>query len=56
MIVYIALALLLVWLLGVIGVYPGGQTFHLLLLVGLLFLLIGFVKHRDAVARRDGNT
>jgi hypothetical protein len=55
MILYIALAMLLVWLLGVVGAYPGGQMFHLLLLVGLLFLLIAFVKHRDGVAGRDSN-
>ena len=50
MIFYIALALILAWVLGVIGVYPGGQMFHMLLLVGLLFLLIAFVKARDAAA------
>jgi hypothetical protein len=47
--------MLFAWLLGVVGVYPGGQMFHLLLLVGLLFLLIAFVKRRDAVAGRGGN-
>ena len=50
MILYTALALLFLWVLGVVGAYPGGQVFHMLLLVGLLFLLLAFVKARDAAA------
>lgn len=48
MILYIALALLAAWLLGVLGVFPVGQIVHVLLLVGLLLLLLAFVQARDA--------
>ena len=36
----IALALLLVWGLGIAGVFAIGQIVHVLLLVGLLLLLL----------------
>jgi hypothetical protein len=44
-------ALLMTWLLGVLGVYRVGQIVHILLLVGLMLLLLGFVKARDAAAK-----
>ena len=47
-----ALVLLVAWLLGVLGVYRLGELVHLLLLVGLMLLLLAFLKARDAAARR----
>jgi hypothetical protein len=47
-----ALVLLMAWLLGVLGVYRVGELVHLLLLVGLMLLLLAFLKARDAAARR----
>lgn len=47
-----AFVLLFAWLLGVLGVYRVGDLVHLLLLVGLMMLLIAFLKARDAAARR----
>jgi hypothetical protein len=52
MLLKIALALLIAWLLGVLGVYRGGDLVHVLLLVGLMLLLLGFLRARDAAARR----
>ena len=48
----IAFALLAIWGLGVIGLYDAGDLVHVLLLVGLLLLLLAFLKARDAAARR----
>jgi hypothetical protein len=48
----IALALLGVWLLGVLGVYTIGDLVHVLLLVGLMLLLLAFLRARDAAVRR----
>ena len=47
----VALLLLGAWLLGVIGVYNAGTLVHVLLLVGLMLLLLGMLKARDAAAR-----
>ena len=46
-----ALVLLFVWLLGVAGIFDVGTIIHVLLLVGLMLLLLGFLKGRDAAAR-----
>ena len=48
----IAFALLAIWGLGVIGLYSAGDLVHVLLLVGLMLLLLAFLKARDAAARR----
>ena len=48
----IAFALLAIWVLGVIGLYSAGDLVHVLLLVGLMLLLLAFLKARDAAARR----
>lgn len=48
----IALVLLIAWLLGLIGVYRVGDVVHVLLLVGLMLLLLAFLRARDAVVRR----
>lgn len=47
-----AIALLIAWLLGVLGLYRIGDLVHVLLLIGLLFLLLGALKARDAAAAR----
>jgi uncharacterized membrane protein len=46
----IGLLLLLVWVLGVAGLYNGGTLVHVLLLVGLMLSLLGVLKGRDAAA------
>jgi hypothetical protein len=43
-----ALLLLIAWLLGIVGVYNVGSLVHVLLLVGLMLLLLGMLKARDA--------
>ena len=48
----VALVLLTAWLLGVLGVYRVGDLVHILLLVGLMLLLLAFLKARDTAARR----
>lgn len=44
-----AAILLVVWLVGV-TVLDVGKAIHVLLLVGLMLLLLGFLKARDAAA------
>ena len=51
MLVKTALLLLTAWLLGVVGVFNAGELVHVLLLVGLLLLLLGFLSARDTAAR-----
>jgi hypothetical protein len=48
----IALVLLGAWSLGVLGVYRLGDAIHVLLLVGLMVLLVAFLKARDAAVQR----
>jgi hypothetical protein len=48
----IALVLLAVWLLGLFGVYNFGDLFHGFLLVGLMLLLLAFLRAREAALRR----
>ena len=48
----IAFVLLAAWSFGLLGMYPGGDLFHVLLLVGLMLLLLAFLKARDAAMRR----
>ncbi len=50
----IAFALLAIWLLGVVGLYSVGDLVHVFLLVGLMLLLLAFLRARDAAARRAG--
>ena len=47
-----ALVLLAVWCVGVLGVYNVGDLVHVLLLVGLLLLLLAFLRARESAARR----
>ena len=43
-----AFALLIVWLLGMLGVYRVGDLAHVFLLVGLMLLLLAVLKAREA--------
>ena len=47
-----AFVLLSVWLLGVLGLYRIGEIVHVLLLVGLMLLMLGALKARDAAIAR----
>jgi hypothetical protein len=48
-----ALVLLFVWFLGVVGIYDVGTIVHVLLMVGLMLLLLGVLKGRDAAAQAN---
>lgn len=48
MLLKVALVLLVAWLVGVLGMYDIGDVVHILLLVGGMLLLLGFVKAREA--------
>jgi hypothetical protein len=50
----IALLLLAAWLLGLVGLYNIGDLVHVLLLVGLMLLLLAFLRARDAAEGRAG--
>ena len=52
MLLKIAFVLLIAWLLGVVGLYRIGDLVHVLLLVGLMLLLLGTLKARDAAVDR----
>ena len=53
MLVAFALILLFAWLLSIAGLYNVGDRVHFMLLVGLLLLLVAFLKARDAAVSRD---
>ena len=53
MLLKVAFALLIAWLVSVIGLYDIGDFRHVLLLVGLMLLVLGFLKGRDAAAAAD---
>jgi hypothetical protein len=48
-----ALLVLAVWLVGALALNGDGNLVHALLLVGLMLLLIGALKARDAARLRD---
>ena len=50
-----ALLLLFIWLLGVLNVYDVGTLVHVRLLIGLMFLMLAFLKARDT-ARDQTNS
>jgi hypothetical protein len=52
MLLKIAFVLLSAWLLGVLGLYSIGDLVHVLLLVGLMLLLLGTLKAREAATAR----
>ena len=47
------IALLIAWLLAVIGLYSVGRIIHVLLLTSLLLLLLALAKGHDAAIARD---
>jgi hypothetical protein len=48
-----AVVTLVIWLVGVLGLYDVGDVVHVLLLIGLMMLLLGTLKARDAAVQRD---
>ena len=50
MLVKASVVLLVVWLVGVSGLFEAGELIHVLLLVGLMLLMLGVLKARDAAA------
>jgi len=50
MLLKVALVLLVVWLAGAVGLYDIGDLVHGLLLMGLMLLLLGLLRARDAAA------
>jgi hypothetical protein len=54
MLITVALALLVVWALGIAGVYAIGQMVHVLLLVGLMLLLLSVARAHETAGRRQG--
>jgi hypothetical protein len=42
--------LLIAWLVGILGLFQAGDLVHILLLVGLMLLMLGLLKGRDAAA------
>jgi hypothetical protein len=52
MVVKVPLVLLAAWLVAVLGVYSVGEFVHVLFLVGLMLLMLGFSRAREAVVRR----
>jgi hypothetical protein len=54
MLLKVAVGLLLTWAaVSVVGIDRIGNAVHVLLLIGLMLLLLGFVKARDAAMPHD---
>ena len=49
MLVTIAVILIILWLLGAFVVHVGGALIHFLLVIGLIVLVLNFVRGRSAV-------
>jgi hypothetical protein len=45
----IAVILLIAWLLGIVGTYTIGAFVHLLLVVAIVMILVGFITGRRPV-------
>jgi hypothetical protein len=45
----LAVILLIAWLLGLVGAYTIGAFVHILLVVALVLLLVGFITGRQTV-------
>lgn len=54
MILKVAFVLLVVWAIGVFGVYDIGDLTHVFLLGGLMMLMLGLLRARDATAAGAG--
>ncbi len=50
MLVTIAIILLILWLLGVVGVFSIGWFIHILLVVAIIMFLIRIIQGRNPVA------
>lgn len=50
MLVTIACILLVLWFLGVVGVYTIGSFIHILLIVAIIMFLIRIIQGRNPVA------
>jgi hypothetical protein len=48
MLVKTGFVLLIAWLVGILGLFQAGDLVHVLLLVGLMLLMLGALKSRDA--------
>jgi hypothetical protein len=53
MLLRIAAVVLVIWLVGVLGVFSVGDAIHVLLLGGLALGLLGVMRARDAALRSD---
>ena len=49
MLMTIAIVILILWLLGAFAFHVGGGLIHILLVVGLIVLVLHFVRGRSAV-------
>ena len=50
MLVTIAVILLILWFLGVVGVYTIGSFIHILLVVAIIMFLIRIIQGRNPIA------
>ena len=55
MLLKVAGVMLVAWLLGIMGLFNVGTVVHVLLLMGLMLLLLGVLKARDAAAAAHTN-
>ena len=49
MLATIAIIILILWLLGAFVIHVGGGPIHLLLVIGIIVLIVHFVRGRRAV-------
>jgi hypothetical protein len=49
MLLTIAIIILVLWLLGAFVVHVGGALIHILLVIGLIVLVVNFVRGRGTV-------
>ena len=49
MLLTIAIIILILWALGFLAFHVGGALIHLLLVIGLIVLVVNFVRGRSAV-------
>ena len=49
MLLTIAVIILILWLLGAFALHIGGGLIHILLIIGLIVLVVHFVRGRGAV-------
>jgi len=49
MLLTIAIIILILWALGLLAFHVGGALIHLLLIIGVIVLIVHFVRGRPAV-------